>query len=106
MSDFDCTEEISNELDNWESAEDISENDSQKSADSHSDLGEIESQFEPYTEEPLAPPDYDMSSGQESDDPDCLSPQTLADREESLIPVQNWSVKIACCEFIVVIVAY
>ena len=47
-----------------------------------------------------------MSSGQESDDPDRLSPQTLADREEGLIPVQNWSVKIACCEFIVVMVAY
>ena len=77
-----------------------------KFADSDSDLGEIESQFEPYTEEPLAPPDYDMSSGQESDDPDRLSPQTLADREEGLILVQNWSVKIACCEFIVVIVAY
>ena len=106
MSDFDSTEEFSNESDNWENAEDISENDSQKSADSDSDLGEIESQFEPYTEEPLAPPDYDMSSGQESDDPDRLSPQTLADREEGLIPVQNWSVKITCCEFIVVIVAY
>ena len=106
MSDFYSTEEFSNESDNWESAEDISENDSQKSADSDSDLGEIESQFEPYTEEPLAPPDYDMSSGQESDDPDRLSLQTLADREEGLIPVQNWSVKIACCEFIVVIVAY
>ena len=105
MSDFDSTEEFSNESDNWESAEDISENDSQKSANSDSDLGEIESQFEPYTEEPLAPPDYVMSSGQESDDPDRLSPQTLADRE-GLIPVQNWSVKIACCEFIVVIVAY
>ena len=102
MSDFDSTEEFSNESDNWESAD----YDSQKSADSDSDLGEIESQFEPYTEEPLAPPDYDMSSGQESDDPDRLSPQTLADREEGLIPVQNWSVKIACCEFIVVIVAY
>ena len=106
MSDFDSTEEFCNESDNWESAEDISENDSQKSADSDSDLGEIESQFEPYTEEPLAPPDY-MSSGQEeSDDPDRLSPQSLADREEGLIPVQNWSVKFACCEFIVVIVAY
>ena len=27
MSDFDSTEEFSNESDNWESAEDISEND-------------------------------------------------------------------------------
>ena len=79
MSDFNSTEEFSNESDNWESAEDISENDSQKSADSDSNLGEIELQFEPYTEEPLAPPDNNMLSRQESDDPDRLSPQTLAD---------------------------
>ena len=52
MSDLDSTEEFSNESDNWESAEDISENNLQKSADSDSDLGEIESQFEPYTKEP------------------------------------------------------
>ena len=103
MSDFDSTEELNNESDNWESTGDISENDSKNSSGSDSDLGEFESQFEPYTEEPLAPPDYDMSNGQETDDPDRLCPQTLADREEGLIPVQNWSVKITCCEYIVII---
>ena len=109
MSDIDSTEEFSDDSNEWESAENATENNSETSheteTESDSDLGEFESQFEPYTEEPLAPPDYDMSSGQESDDPDGLCPQLLADREDGLIPVQNWSVKIVFCEFIVLIVA-
>ena len=57
MSDFDSKEELSNELDNCESVEDIPENNLQNSTDSNSNSGEFESPFEPYTEEPLVPPD-------------------------------------------------
>ncbi|XP_048585875.1 uncharacterized protein LOC125568239 [Nematostella vectensis] len=54
------------------------------------EFAEVETQFEPYTDEPLAPPGYREEVDEESNDPDGLRPQILADREDEIIPVQKW----------------
>lgn len=60
-----------------------------KTANSDSELVENESQIEPYTKEPLVPPDYGMSSGQGRNDPD----QQIHKHQQIEKKVHNWSVR-------------
>lgn len=77
------------ESDSWESTDNIIGDNSESSDQSEEDFTEFESQFEPYNEEPIAPPDYELNT-EENDDPDGLSSQVLADREKGVIAVEEW----------------
>ena len=57
--------------------------------DSENDTEVIESQFTPYTDEPIAPSDY-AATEDDNEDPDWLAAKTLAERDDGLIPLANW----------------
>ena len=77
------------ESDSWESVDNNTEDNCESSDHIEEDFTEFESQFEPYNELPIAPPDYELNT-EENDDPDGLSSQVLADREKGVIAVEEW----------------
>lgn len=89
MSDFDSETMSQSSEGVSQASESLSEEFDQNSSNSDSEMDELESQLEPYQEEPLAPPDYEEQA-QGNDDPDGIMPQTLADREDGVIAIENW----------------
>ena len=81
---------LSSNSDTASNASDTDENmDFRENRDSENDTEVIESLFAPYTDEPIAPPDY-AEAEDDDEDPDGLAAKTLADREDGLIPLPNW----------------
>ena len=88
MSDFELENScLSSNSDVASNASDTDENmDFCENTDSENDTEVIESLFAP---KPIVPPDY-AEAEDDNEDPDGLATKTLADREDSLIPLANW----------------
>ena len=91
MSDFELKNScLSSNSDTASNASDTDENmDFLETTDSENDTEIIESLFVPYTDEPIAPPDY-AEAEDNYEDPDGLAANTLADREDGLVPLADW----------------